>query len=199
MNKKFLILAGIIILSIIGGFVAISTTSRPSPKNQAVPASGNTGTESSASQDPQDVIPGLYPDPIQNMATAPGFKISAIKVENNTDAAGNPVSDHLQLTLQNVTDKELTNFEVYYSITDTVTGKKEGYYKKLNAYVLSPKTSQSIHFDNKPGSSHFTANTHSLYFTSSNKLQFTVMVSTAGYRTESAQATKAAGGAETKD
>ncbi len=172
-------------------------------KNQTQNAA-NTTTQGSnsaqtTSQDPQDIVPGLYPNPIHNTATTEGFKITSLMVENNTDAAGNPVSDHLQFTLQNLTNQDLSNFEGYYTITDTSTNKKEGYYKKLTGYVLKAGATQTINFDTNQGTGHFTVNTHSLYFTSTNKLQFTVMVSTPGYKVETASVEKAAGGAETKD
>ncbi len=209
MNKKVLIIIGVVIVA----FVAVLAFTNNSANVQP-PSAINTNTQSqnggnsttqrsnsaqATSPDPQDVVAGLYPNPIQNTATTEGFKITSIMVENNTDSAGNPVSDHLQLKLQNLTNKDLTNFEVYYTITDTTTNKKEGYYKKLNNFVLKAGATQSINFDTKQGAGHFSVNTHSLYFTSTNKLQFTVMVSTPGYKVETASVTKAAGGAETKD
>ncbi len=166
------------------------TVAQPKPAPSGAP---------SPSQDPQDIIPGLYPDPIKNTATGQGFKITSVMVENNTDSAGNPVSDHLQLILQNLTTKDLSPFEIYYTIADTTSNKKEGYYKKLANFVLPAGASQTIHFDNQQGTDHFTANTHSLYFTSTNKLQFNVMINTPGYAVQTAQVEKAAGGAETKD
>ncbi|MCL5675501.1 MAG: hypothetical protein M1120_00040 [Patescibacteria group bacterium] len=203
--NKFIILGGVALAFIVTIYLVSGT---PSPKKTVAPLSTTPTTQTTpsqipsiqtASQDPQDVVPGLYPNPIKNTATAPGFKITSLVVENNTDAAGNPVNDHLQLTLQNLTSKDLTSFEVYYTLTDTVTNKKEGYYKKLSDFVLPAGKTQTIHFDNKSGADHFTVNTHSLYFTSSNKLQFTVIVSTPDYAIQTAQVTKAAGGAETKD
>jgi hypothetical protein len=84
-------------------------------------------------------------------------------------------------------------------ITDTITNKEEGYYKKLDNFVLKANSSQDIHFDGKPELGHFTDNPHSLYHTSSDKLQFKVEVSALGYKAETATVTKDAGGAETKD
>lgn len=210
MNKKILIIGGVVVAAVIAilAFTNSSATIQPvstmnstSPKAQSNGKSVTQGSNSvqKTSQDPQDIVAGLYPNPIQNTATTQGFKISSLMVENNTDTAGNPVSDHLQLTLQNLTNQDLSNFEVYYTITDIATNKKEGYYKKLGNYTLKAGATQTINFDNKQAEGHFTVNTHSLYFTSTNKLQFTVMVSTPGYKVETASAKKAAGGAETKD
>lgn len=202
--NKIIVISGIILAFVVviylGSGIPSSKTAvtHPSIANSKSTPSQPT-TVQTASQNPQDVIPGLYPNPIKNTATAQGFKITSLMVENNTDAAGNPVSDHLQITLQNFSTKDLSPFEVYYTITDTVTNKKEGYYKKLTNFVLPAGKTQTLHFDNKSDTNHFTVNTHSLYFTSSNKLQFTVTVSTPHYAMQTAQISKTAGGAETKD
>ena len=210
MNKNILIVGGVIIVGIVASLILADSFTHAQPAN-TMPSSvsqsqrnGNATIQGSnsaqaTSQDPQDVVPGLYPNPITNTATTQGFKISSVMAENNTDVAGNPVSDHLQLTLQNLTNQDLSNFEVYYTITDTVTNKKEGYYKKLTNYVLKAGASQTINFDTKQGDGHYSVNTHNLYFTSTNKLLFTVMVSTPGYKVETASIEKSAGGAETKD
>jgi len=201
--NKFIVLGGVALafavsIYLVSGIPTSKTTvSTSTTTAQATPS--QTPSAQTTSQDPQDIVPGLYPNPIKNNATALGFKITSLMVENNTDTSGNPVNDHLQLTLQNLTSKDLTSFEVYYTITDPVTNKKEGYYKKLSGFVLPAGKTQTIHFDNKSGANHFTVNTHSLYFISSNKLLFTVTVSTPVYAIQTAQVTKAAGGAETKD
>ncbi len=210
MNKKAIIIIGFFLIAAFGIYImATGTPASQSATNQnsASQLSQNNTTSSMPSsnsaqataQDPQDIVPGLYPNPIKNNSTTEGFKIASIMVENNTDQAGNPVSDHLELALQNLTNRDLSNFEIYYTITDTVTNKKEGYYKKLANYTLKAGATQTINFDNKSGIGHFSANTRSLYFTSTNKLHFTVIVSTPGYRIETASVEKAAGGAETQD
>lgn len=205
MNKKVLIVLGIIALGIIASLViadSFSHSSSPAqitlttPSQQPSSTSSGTTTQQTTSQNPEDIVPGLYPNPIKNNATKQGFKITSLMVENNTDASGNPVSDHLQLTLQNLTNTDLSNFEVYYTITDPTTNKKEGYAKSLDSYVLKAGATQTINFDNKQGVGHFTTNAHSLYFTSSDSLNFNVMVSTPGYKVETASVTKAAGGSE---
>lgn len=210
MNKKAIIIIGFFLIAAFGIYIMANNT----PTSQSVihqkstPQLSQNNTTSSmpssnsaqaAAQDPQDIVPGLYPNPIKNNATAEGFKINSVMVENNTDPAGNPVSDHLELVLQNLTNRDLSNFEIYYTITDTVTNKKEGYYKKLVNYTLKAGATQSINFDNKSGAGHFSANAHSLYFTSTNKLHFVVIISTPGYKIETTSIDKAAGGAETKD
>ncbi len=157
-------------------------------------AGGNT-----TSQDPQDVVPGLYKNQIKNTASKEGFTILTTTVENSTDAAGKSVSDHLELTIKNTAGRDLTDFEVYYTITDPTTGKKEGYYKKLTRFVLRNGETKSINFDNKQGDSHFSTNRNSIYYSSTDKLLFTIMLSTPGYKLQTTNVEKAAGGAEQKD
>lgn len=169
----------------------------PLPVSQQVAAPQKQSP--TTSQNPEDIIAGLYPNPINNTASQEGFKIKSILVENNTDSTGLPTSDHLELTLANVSSSDLSNFEVYYTITDTTNNTKEGYYKKLDNFTLKAGMLGTIHFDNGTEPGHYSVNKNSLYYKSSNALQFNVIVSTPGYRIDQAQATKAAGGAETKD
>ncbi len=206
--KKFYIIGAMVIVIMVLIYAGHKTSSpkyseKPSPKNQVAIVASNGSSQNSATvetkQDPEDVVPGIYPNPINNNATAEGFKLSSLMVENNTDALGNAVNDHLQFTLQNLTNKDISNFEVYYTITDTTNNKKEGYYKKLDNFTLKANSSQDVHFDGQPGYGHYTDNPHNLYHTSSDKLQFTVEVSAPGYKIESADVAKDAGGAETKD
>ncbi len=159
-----------------------------------------TTSQTVSSSSPQDVAPGLYPNEIKNNSTAVGFTIKNIAVENNTDPiSGKVVSDHLELTLVNTTAKPLTGFEVYYTMTDAKTQQKEGYYKQLTGFTLAPNATSTIHFDNQTGDGHFSANKSSLYYKSSDAIDFAVQVSAPGYVVQNIQATKAAGGAETKD
>ncbi len=196
----------------IGAYVTIRT-----PKNQPaqtqiktqqqVPNTKNTPTvttpvQSNAntpSEDPEDIVAGLYKNQIQNTATQEGFVITDSKVENNTDKAGKAVDDHLELILKNIAGKNLTDFEVYYMITDIVTGQKEGYYKKLTDFVLKSGETQSIHFDNGTDPGHFKVNKDSLYYKSPNKMTFDITVSAAGYKPQTVQISKDAGGTEQND
>jgi hypothetical protein len=171
-----------------------SSANNAQTTSTSVPSSAN-----SPSDDPQDIVPGLYKNPIQNTAAADGFVITDSKVENNTDKAGKAIGDHLELTLKNTAGKDLTDFEAYYMITDTVTSQKEGYYKKLTGFVLKSGETQAIHFDNGTDPGHFSANKDSLYYKSPNKLTFDITVSAAGYKIQTVQISKDAGGAEQVD
>jgi len=182
-----------------GGAPAVTSA----PAASAAPSARTVATATTASPaaarpsaSPEDIVPGLYPDPIKNSATTPGLKITSILVENNTDASGNPVSDHLEVTLQNLTDVPLSNLQAYYTITDAANGKKEGYYRSLTGFALPPKGSGTIHFDGQSGYGHFPVNMHGIYGTAMDKLNFTVEISVPGYAPVHGTATKAPGGAE---
>ncbi len=168
-------------------------------KNNNTNINNNIDNSIKIPTNPTDIVPGLYQNPIINTATIDGFKIINSKVENNEDINKKIVDDHLELTLKNISGKDISDFEVYYTITDTVTNQKEGYYKKLDGFVLKNNEIKSIHFDNKTGDGHFTSNINSLYYKSSNKMIFDVMVSTPGYKIETVSINKDAGGAELKD
>ncbi len=202
MNNKLPYIIGGGILLLLAGFLFNNSQKNNQSQNTTnalyVTPSAST-TNSATSQEPQDVVPGLYKNQIQNASTKEGFTVVKTLVENNADAAGKTVDDHLELTLKNTAGKDLTDFEVYYTITDPTTNKKEGYYKKLTGFVLKKGETQTINFDNKQEVGHFTANKNSIYYTSSNKLFFDVMVSAPGYKVQTAQVAKSAGGAETKD
>ncbi len=148
---------------------------------------------------PENIVPGFYPNPIKNTSTEANFIIVSAKVENNTDDNGKPISDHLEITLKNNSGKDLADFEIYYSILDTVNQKKEAYSVKLTGFTLKGGQIETIHFDNKQLANHFEVNTNSLYYTSVNKLLFDIVVSTPSSKVETTQAAKDAGGAETKD
>lgn len=201
MNNKLPYIIGGGVLLLLVGFLFSNSQKNAQPKNtnNALSVSPSTNTNAATSQDPQDVVPGLYKNQIQNTATQVGFVIASTMVENNVDTAGKTVDDHLELTLKNAAGHELTDFEVYYTITDPTTNKKEGYYKKLIGFVLKNGETQQINFDNKQGVGHFTANKNSIYYTSNNKLLFDVTVSASGVKVQTTQIAKAAGGAETKD
>lgn len=137
MNKYYLygagaliVLAGIFIITQSKSSRSITTTAiTPPTRTQTqlptpVTASTSAITTAPTATTPQDIVPGLYPNPIKNTARISGIKITSIIVENNTDTTKNAVSDHLQVTLQNLTGKTLSNLEAYYTIVDTATGKR---------------------------------------------------------------------------
>ncbi len=209
MKKSVYIIVGIVIVLGAALFFALrpssSTPSQTSSMNvsyvpplhaQSSAASGASTPSQTAGANPEDVVPGLYPNPIKNISTKAGIKLTSIMVENNADAAGNAVSDHLQFTINNLTNQTLSNLETYYTITDSANSKKEGYYKPLTGITIPAHGSVTVHFDNQSGYGHFPANTHGIYGTALDQLKFSIEVSAPGYAIATAQATKAPGGAE---
>ncbi len=206
-NKTGYISGGIIILAAALFIIArMPKKQAPSQKQASTaptltsPAPADIQNAATApDEDPGDIVPGLYQNPIQNTAAEEGFVITDSKVENNEEKNGKAVDDHLELTLKNTASKDLSDFEVYYLITDATTGQKEGYYKKLAGFVLKSGEVQAIHFDNGTEPGHFKANKDSLFYKSPNQLTFDVSVSAAGYKIQTVQISKDAGGAEQAD
>jgi hypothetical protein len=193
MNKKTYII-GAIILVIIGG-VILSKSFSPSTQK----ATQTNSTKQNVSSDPQDIVPGLYTNVIKNTSTISGLKIESGLVENNIDKDGKTADDHLELVLKNNSSKDMNNFEAYYTITDLVDSKKEGYYKKLTGLTLKAGETKTIHFDSNVGENHFGVNKDGLYFTGKNKMRFDVQISTPNFMIATIQIAKDAGGAELKD
>jgi hypothetical protein len=136
-------------------------------------------------------------NPIANASTEPGLTITEVLVENNVDSAtGRDAADHLEIALTNETDRELTGFEVYYEITDLVTGDKEAYYCKLSSFTIAPGGSRSVHFDDTGQVDHYPDNPFSLYHLSMNEMQVDVTVSAEGVMPQTASVKKDAGGDE---
>jgi hypothetical protein len=120
-------------------------------------------------------------NPIANTSTAPGLKIEQVLVEDNVNpATGRDAPDHLEIALRNESEQELSDFEVYYEITDVTTGAKEGYYRKLEGFTIPAGSTRVVHFDNTGEPDHFPENEFSLYRLSRDELEFDVMVSAKG-------------------
>lgn len=193
-NKIMYAIIGMVGVVLVAGLVFIkqSSTSQPAPITV-------TTKDARVPSDPQDIVPGTYPNQIKNIATAAGLSVVSGIVENNIDAQGKITDDHLELLIKNTSAKDMNNFEVYYTVIDLSTNKTEGYYKQLPDLVLKSGESKSIHFDGKMMANHYGVNKSGMYFTSKNKLQFDVQVSASTFKIAHIQLTKDAGGAELKD
>lgn len=160
----------------------------------------NSDTDGDGISDLQDKNPVFAENPIKNKATTEGFKITDAIVENNLDEITKKIAnDHLEITLQNVSCQDLSNFEIYYTILDSNLNKTEGYYKKLNGFTLKNNEKKAIHFDNINGFGHFGENPNSIYRTNGDAKVFDVILSTPGFKIESIQIKKDVGGAEKAD
>jgi hypothetical protein len=196
MNKYTYLIIGIIVLGVVVVSInKMSTNSIQKNTTQQI----KTVSVKNTSQDPQDIVPGLYTNTIKNNSTISGLTIVSGLVENNLDQNGKPTDDHLELVIKNSSSKDASNFEAYYTITDTVTNKQEGYYKKLTGLTLKSGESKTIHFDTKVSENHFGLNTNGMYFTGKNKMIFDVQISSPEFKVATLKINKDAGGAEVKD
>ncbi len=195
-NYKIFGIVGIIVLVAVIGFILVRPSS-PQPVSDVTPVKDTTNQV--APSDPQDIVPGTYPNLIKITSTVSGLSVVSAIVENNVDALGKATDDHLEVLLKNISMKDQTDFEIYYTVTDLTTNKSEGYYKKLTGLVLNSGTSTTVHLDGKSGVNHFGVNKDGVYFTSTNKLQFDIEVSTPGFQVAKIQIFKDAGGAEVND
>jgi hypothetical protein len=168
-----------------------------------VTACGGTSTSPAVDTTPSASDSAVLPvtsNPIKNTSTTQALTIDSVLVENNVDASGAAVDDHLEISVGNNGSADLTAFEVYYTITDPKTSEAESYYSKLpTSFTVAPGASRVIHFDNTGEADHFPANQYSLYYTDTDALNVTVEVSATDSAPQTLTVTKDAGGAEEAD
>lgn len=152
-------------------------------------------TDGDGVSDKTDKDPCFTPNLIKETSIAPlPIKVKDARVEDNVNA-----SDHLEVTLTNTGNTALKDFDLYYTVTDTVTKKAEGYYVKLTGFALEAGASKTLHFDNKQGDLHYTGNFNGIYGTSKNEVLFQGQIHTAGYAPLDFSTKKAKGTAEVAD
>jgi hypothetical protein len=177
--------------------IAVTVTAAACGGTSATPSGGSTTTTPASAG--SQVLP-VTANPIQNTSTNQVLKIDSVLVENNVDAAGNAADDHLEIALSNTGTIVLSGFEVYYTFADQTTGATEGYYFGLpDSFTIPAGGARTIHFDNTGALDHFPVNEFSLYYTSANALDVTVVISAARAALQTAAVQKDAGGAEAPD
>lgn len=171
-------------------------SSSTNPGTNATPTTAANGTPPSGS--PQ-VLP-VKDNPITNASTAQTLKIDSVLVENNVDAAGKAVDDHLEVALTNTGSTDLSGVEVFYTFIDPTASLSESYYTKLpDTFTIPAGGSRVVHFDNTGAPDHFPSNDFSLYKTSVNEMNVEVILSAEGAAVQTTTVKKDAGGAETPD
>jgi hypothetical protein len=159
----------------------------------AKPAGGSTA----ASGTP--VLP-VTENPIKNTSTVQALKVDSVHVEDNVNAAGKAVNDHLEVSLSNTGKTDLSGVEFYYTYTDVTTKVTESYYAKLpDTFIIPAGGKRVAHFDNTGAVDHFPINKFSVYYTSQNALDGSVVVSAAGAAPQTTTFKKDAGGTEAAD
>ena len=165
---------------------ACSSSSAPASEATAVGATGQ-------------VLP-VASNPVDNPSTVDAFTIDSVLVENNEDADGNAVDDHLEISVTNTSTTDLGGFEVYYTFDDPTDQISESYYAELpSSFTVPAGGTRVIHFDNTGAPDHFPVSDFSLYATSVNALDVTVFVSATDAAPQTATVQKDAGGNETAD
>ncbi|MBI1350077.1 MAG: hypothetical protein GC156_03045 [Actinomycetales bacterium] len=169
------------------------------PAQASVPASSAPAAPAGGSAAAGVVLP-IDHNPIVNTATDQTLAITYAAVEDNVDpATGKAIDDNLELTLKNTGTVPLTGLEVYYEMTDVVTGATEGYYQALDGITIAPGQETTVFFDNKSGVGHYPDNQFSLYRTSANEVDFTIQVSAKESAIATATAMKSANTGEQAD
>lgn len=184
-----------------GNGSAISTTDTDSdgiPDNAEKTLGTNpylADTDGDGQNDKVDTQPVFTENLIVETSTIPlTISVKDVKVEDNATA------DHLEITLVNTGTSTLTNFDIYFSISDQVDVKTEAYYELLKDLTINPGESKTIHFDNnvsEPG--HYYANMNGLYGSSPNGLTFDIQLHANGYAPLHFTVDKATGTAEVAD
>ncbi len=198
---------GLLAVLAVAGCSSAATTSSTSPGTAqatvtSAPASPSSAPSGStpATAAPAGVVLPVTSNPIVNTATALTLEISYAAVEDNIDpATGNAIDDRLQLTLKNTGTTPLTGIEVYYEMTDVVTGQMEAYYQKLNGLSIPAGQETTVYFDNTTDPGHYPENQFSLYRSSTNEVDFAIQVSATGAQIATATAVKATGTGEKVD
>ena len=139
-------------------------------------------------------------NPINNTSTNATMTIQSVLVENNVDADGKTTSDHLEIAITNTGATDLGGFEIFYTFTDPTTANSESYYAKLpDTFTIAAGATRIAHFDNTGAVDHFPVNDFSIYYTDTNTLDVSVIVSATDAAVQTATLQKDAGGAETAD
>lgn len=179
---------------------ATSAAAAPAASAPAAPASSAPAASAPAASAAGGVVLPVAANPIVNTATAPTLAITFAGVEDLVDpATGKAIDDRLMLTLKNTGPTPMTGIEVYYEMTDVVTGAKEGYYQKLDGLSIPAGKDATVFFDNKTDPGHYPENQFSIYRSSTNEVDFAIQVSAPGAKIATATAVKATGTGEKVD
>lgn len=174
MNNKSKTLLALSALSLVASLGACSAAA--SPVAPAANASA-TAAASDSAQSSSIVLP-VDSNPIANQSAHPDLQVTSAAVEDLVDpGTGQAIDDRLMLTLKNTGSSDLGNFEVYYTMTDALTGASESYYQPLDGFTLAAGAEDYVYFDNKTDPGHYPENQFSIFRSSANQVDFSVMVS----------------------
>lgn len=187
------------IIAALAGCSAATTSSSPASTSSSAAQTTQSSTTTPAATDSTVVLP-VDVNPIVNNLTNQDLQVANAAVEDLTDpVTRQAISDRLMLTLKNNGTNTLSNFEVFYTMTDVTTGATESYYQKLDGFSLAAGAQDYVYFDNTTDPGHFPENQFSLFRSSQNQVDFTISVSSDGAAIATATATKAVGTGEKVD
>lgn len=211
MNRKALTAIGAAALVTALTISGCSSTTSSNSSNTSAPASSAPAASLPAASAPAASAPAgagsasgpvlpVTSNPIDTTGTAATLEITKAAVEDNVDpATGQAIDDRLQLTLKNTGSTALDNVEVYYEMTDKVTGQTEAYYQKLVGLSIPAGQETTVYFDNQVGAGHYPENQFSIYRNSTNEVDFTIQAAAAGAKVSIATAIKSTGTGEKVD
>ena len=156
----------------------------------------NPDSDGDGQNDLADQQPTFADNPIQESSTDAAFTISGLLVENNVDANGAGVADHLEFQINNTSTTDLTGFEIYYTISDATTGDVQGYYRTLPGLTVKAGETQTVHFDNTGQPNHFSVNPNSAFYKDVNALNLDVTLHVSGFAPQTGSVAKDPAGAE---
>jgi len=202
MKKTLITYASGIVLAgaLLAGCSSSSPATTPAPTSPgASPAATVPGVTPTAKPAPSGVVLPVTSNPITNTATAPGLSVDAVQLEDNVDASGAAIKDRMQVTIGNATALPVTDLEIYYTMTDTVTGATESYYQALTGLTIAPMSKATVDFDDGTEPGHYPQNQFSIYRSSTNAVDVTAEVSTPGLKPADGTGTKSANTGEVPD
>ena len=165
-------------LAVLGAAVLVATLAACSAPTAASPSATSATDAATASSADSNIVLPVDANPIANQAAHPDLAVVSAAVEDLVDpSTGQAIDDRLMLTLKNNGSSDLSNLAVYYTMTDAVTGASESYYQALTGFTLAAGAEDYVYFDNKTDPGHFPENQFSLFRSSVNQVDFTIMVS----------------------
>lgn len=157
----------------------------------------NADTDGDGQNDKVDASPLKADNPIVEASTTQGFKINSVLAENNVDAGGATVDDHLELTVTNTSATDITNgWDLFYSLTDKTTGDVQSFYLPLPGFSIPAGKTVHLHADTSGAAGHFRADPNSAYYKGKNAMQVDVILHAKGFAPQTSGVKKDAGGAE---
>ena len=190
--KKNTVISGFT-LAVLAGALVLSGCS--SSSKETAP----TEVASSTAKPVVHIVP-VAENPIVNTSEVAGISITSAMVQDNVDpVTRKAITDRLLVAVMNMGSTPATGFEIFYSMTDSVTKATENYYLPLTGFEVKAGGTGYLDFDGKTGVGHFPENKFSLYRSSTNEVKFNIQLSANGYKVATATAVKDKGTGEKVD